>query len=72
MAKNIPDEVVTARVAIETARVLLESLFEKMSVMPRSEKVMVTDTVREACSRLQAAQELLARLEADPTPDERG
>jgi hypothetical protein len=63
MANRIPDEVVVARLSIEAARVALEALFEKMQVTPRSEKVMVTNTVHEACLRLKAAQELLGQLE---------
>jgi hypothetical protein len=63
MPTNIPNEVVVARLSIEAAYTALESLFERMSVMPRAEKVIVSDTVREACLRLQAAKELLARLE---------
>jgi hypothetical protein len=64
MGKNVPDEVVVARLSIEAARTALESLFERMRVMPRAEKVMVTETVHEACLRLQAAQALLTGLEA--------
>jgi hypothetical protein len=61
---KIPDEVVVARLSIEAARVALESLFEKMQTSPRSEKVMINDHVREACGRLNAAQQLLIQLEA--------
>ena len=64
MPNKIPDEVVVARLSIEAARVALESLFEKMQASPRSEKVMVNDKVREACARLNAAQQLLVQLEA--------
>jgi hypothetical protein len=60
---KVPDEVVVARLSIEAARVALEGLFERMKVNPRSEKVMVTDAVHEACLRLTAAQGLLAQLE---------
>jgi hypothetical protein len=63
MSSKIPDEVVVARLSIEAARVALEGLFERMKVTPRSEKVMVTNTVHEACVRLKAAQELLDQLE---------
>ena len=63
MANKVPDEVVVARLSIEAARVALEGLFERMKVTPRSEKVMVTDTVQEACVRLRAAQDLLDQLE---------
>ena len=63
MPKKIPDEVVVARLSIEAARTALESLFERMRVMPRAEKVIVTETVHEACLRLQAAQALLTGLE---------
>ncbi len=64
MSNKIPDEVVVARLSIEAARVALESLLEKMQVSARSEKVMVNDKVREACARLNAAQQLLVQLEA--------
>lgn len=64
----IPDEVVVAKLSIEAARIALESLFEKMKTQPRSEKMIVTGKVQEACSRLKAAQELLNQLEAPP-PD---
>ena len=63
MSNKVPDEVVVARLSIEAARVALESLFEKMQASPRSEKVMVNDKVREACARLNAAQQLLVQLE---------
>jgi hypothetical protein len=64
MPNKIPDEVVVARLSIEAARVALEGLFERMKVTPRSEKVMVTNTVQEACVRLKAAQDLLEQLES--------
>jgi len=71
MSKKVPDEVVVARLSIEAARTALESLFERMSVMPRAEKVIVSETVHEACLRLQAAQSLLTGLETSPSlPDE--
>jgi hypothetical protein len=63
MPNKIPDEVIVAKLSIEAARIALESLFEKMKTLPRSEKVMVNDTVREACARLNAAQALLQQLE---------
>lgn len=72
MPKNIPDEVVVARLSIEAARTALESLFERMRVMPRAEKVIVTETVHEACLRLQAAQALLAGLETVLPADDGG
>lgn len=62
---KIPDEVAVAKLSIEAARIALESLFEKMSALPRSEKVIVTEKVHDACLRLQAAQELLKQLEVD-------
>jgi hypothetical protein len=68
---KIPDEVAVAKLSIEAARIALESLFTKMSALPRSEKVMVTTTVQDACSRLKAAQELLKQLEltdSEPPP----
>lgn len=63
MPTNIPNEIVVARLSIEAASTALESLFERMSVVPRAEKMIVSDTVHEACLRLQAAKELLAQLE---------
>jgi hypothetical protein len=63
MANKVPDEVVVARLSIEAARIALEGLFERMKVTPRSEKVIVTDTVQEACVRLKSAQILLDQLE---------
>lgn len=68
MPTNIPNEIVVAKLSIEAAVTALESLFERMNVMPRAEKVLISDTVQEACSRLQAAKDLLARLENVP-PD---
>lgn len=64
MKTSVPDEIQIAKLSIEAALTALESLFERMQVMPRAEKVMVSDTVREACLRLQAAEDLLRRLEA--------
>jgi hypothetical protein len=64
MPTNVPNEIVVARLSIEAAHAALESLFERMRVMPRADKVIVSDTVREACLRLQAAKDLLARLES--------
>jgi len=71
MPGDVPNEVLVAKLSIEAARVALESLFEKMKTQPRSEKMIVTETVQEACARLRAAQALLAQLEqlaksADP------
>jgi hypothetical protein len=63
MPHKIPDEVAVAKLSIEAARIALESLFEKMQTPVNSEKVMVSDTVREACARLNAAQALLQQLE---------
>jgi hypothetical protein len=62
--QQIPDEVQVAKLSIEAATLALESLFEKMKALPRAEKMLVNDTVREACLRLRAAQELLARLDS--------
>ncbi len=66
MSRNIPNEIVVAKLSIEAACTALESLFERMRVMPRAEKVIVTETVQDACQRLQAAKELLDQLEAIP------
>jgi hypothetical protein len=60
---DVPQEIVVAKLSIEAAHTALASLFERMSAMPRAEKVIVSDTVHEACLRLQAARDLLARLE---------
>lgn len=70
MPANIPNEIVVAKLSIEAAYTALESLFERIRVMPRAEKVIVSDTVREACLRLQAAKDLLVRLETTPPTDE--
>jgi hypothetical protein len=63
----VPDEVVVAKLSLEAARVALEALFEKIQALPRSEKVIATDKVQEACDRLRAAQDVLAQLEASAT-----
>lgn len=68
---KIPDEIVVAKLSIEAARIALESLFEKMSALPRAQKMIVTDKVHDACQTLQAAQELLKQLElsdSEPPP----
>jgi hypothetical protein len=70
MPTSIPNEIVVAKLSIEAAYTALESLFERMRVMPRADKVIVTDTVHEACLRLQAAKDLLTRLEAALPTDE--
>ena len=70
MPTKLPDEVIVAKLSIEAASVALESLFQKMQSVPRAEKMMINDKVREACQRLKAAQELLAqldRLSIEPT-----
>ncbi len=66
MTTNIPEEIQVAKLSIEAAYTALDSLFERMQVMPRAEKVMVSETVREACLRLRAAKDLLLRLETIP------
>ncbi len=66
MPTNIPNEIVVAKLSIEAACTALESLFERMNAMPRAEKVIASDTIHEACLRLQAAKDLLARLETVP------
>jgi hypothetical protein len=60
---EVPNEVVVAKLSIEAASLALESLFEKAEAVPRAEKMIVSDKVREACQRLKAAQEVLAELE---------
>lgn len=66
MTTPIPNEIQIAKLSIEAAYTALESLFERMQVMPRADKVIVTDTVHEACLRLKAAKELLSQLETKP------
>jgi hypothetical protein len=72
MPGDVPNEVVVAKLSIEAARVALESLFEKMKTQPRSEKMIATETVQEACARLKAAQALLVKLELLARGDETG
>lgn len=68
---DFADEIQAAKLSIEAASTALESLFERMHVMPRAEKVVVSDTLHEACLRLKAAKELLARLETVPLGGDR-
>lgn len=63
MSKKIPDEMLVAKLSMEAASIALESLFEKMKTSPRSEKVIATDPVQEAISRLRVAQGLISDLE---------
>jgi hypothetical protein len=70
MPRDIPNEVVMARLGIQVAVVALESLFEKMSALPRGQKAVVSAEVAEACERLKAAQALLAQLEDATGEDE--
>lgn len=72
MPGDVPNEVLVAKLSIEAARVALESLFEKMKTQPRSEKMIATETVQEACARLKAAQALLVQLERQALGDETG
>jgi hypothetical protein len=69
MTTHKPDEIQVAKLSIETASTALELLFERMQVMPRAEKMLVSDTVHEACLRLKEAMELLARLEIPANGD---
>jgi hypothetical protein len=62
---EVPNEVVMARLSIQVALVALESLFEKLNVSSRTQKVIASAEVTEACQRLKAAQELLVRLESE-------
>lgn len=64
MPACIPNEIVVAKLSIDAASTALESLIERLTVMPRAEKVIVSNTVHQACLRLQAAKDLLDRLEA--------
>ena len=70
MSKKVPEELVAAKRSIDAAREVLEALFEKMQVVPRADKMIVSDTVHEACQQLRTAQELLAKLEADPATED--
>ena len=63
MTANNTNEIVVARLSIEAAAAALESIFARMGVVPRAEKVIVSDTVQQACLRLQQAKDLLAQLE---------
>jgi hypothetical protein len=63
MPGDVPNELVMARLSIQVAVVALESLFEKVSVLPRTQKVLATAEIADACGRLKAAQELLEQLE---------
>ncbi len=65
MPRDIPNEVVMARLSTQVAVVALESLFEKLEVMPRTDKTLISPEMVEACERLKAAQALLARLELE-------
>ncbi|RYZ06094.1 MAG: hypothetical protein EOO73_16920 [Myxococcales bacterium] len=71
MTTPIPDEIQVAKLSIEAAYTALDSLFERLRVMPRGEKVILSDTVHEACLRLKAAKDVLTRLETLP-PDGEG
>jgi len=66
MRTDIPNEIIVATLSIEAASTALESLFERMSVLPRADKVIVSDTVHEALGRLQAAKDLLEQLQNAP------
>jgi hypothetical protein len=65
MPSNIPNELVMAKLSIQVAVVALESLFEKLEVMPRTQKTLISPEMVEACERLKAAQDLLLRLELE-------
>lgn len=63
MPRDTPNEIVMARLSIQLALTALETLFEKLEVLPRTDKTLISPEMVEACERLKAAQELLARLE---------
>lgn len=67
MRADVPNEIIVAALSIEAASTALEALFQRMSVMPRADKVIVSDTVYEALGRLQAAKDLLERLQNLPS-----
>lgn len=71
MPTDIPNEIIVATLSIEAASTALESLFERMNVMPRAEKVIVSQTVNEALERLQAAKDLLIQLQNIPSTNAR-
>lgn len=66
MRTDIPNEIIVATLSIEAATTALESLFERMSVLPRADKVIVDDAVHEALGRLRAAKDLLEALQNPP------
>jgi hypothetical protein len=66
MPTDIPKEIIVATRSIEAASTALESLFERMSALPRADKVIVSDTVQAALERLQVAKALLERLQNPP------
>ncbi len=71
MPNKTPNEVTVAKLSIEAARLALESLFEKMKALPRSEKIIANEVVQEACATLRAAQDVLKQLEvggSEPPP----
>lgn len=63
MPRNTPNEIVMARLSIQLALTALETLLEKLEVLPRTDKTLISPEMVEACDRLRTAQELLARLE---------
>ena len=63
MPNQVTNEVVFAKLSIEAASLALESLFQKADALPRAEKMIVSDKVRQACQRLKAAQDALVELE---------
>ena len=66
MRTDIPNEIIVATLSIEAATTALESLFERMSVLPRADKMIADDMVHEALGRLRAAKELLEGLQNPP------
>lgn len=66
MRTDIPNEIIVATLSIEAATTALESLFDRMCVLPRGDKVIASDTVHGALERLQAAKDLLEQLQNPP------
>lgn len=69
MPAGIPKEVVMARLGIEVALTALESLIEKLEVLPRTQKTLISPDVLQACERVKTAQELVTRLELELARD---
>ena len=56
MPRDSPNEVVRAKLSIQVAVVALESLFEKVDAMPRTQKTLISPEMVEACDRLKTGK----------------